>query len=260
MKVENRLKVLENRDLAVIMPYEMHEVEILEDVPYEYMVCRLPVTFVPEMISDRLKRLGTFFVWEPKIVFLDRMDDYYNQYREEGDSDVMLYLGLSSWLASILFYLARNDAPSDAAESENILVSDIKKYVEENLARRITVQDLAEKFHRSPSYIEKQFLAVTGESVMTYVRKKRLNLAEFLIKNKTRPSDVAKHLGYTDYASFYRAYVSVKGVPPAGKKINDPQECNAAVEEDAACGERAEKAEEEQKCGDGVDSSPNTRQ
>lgn len=219
MQVENRQKVLEKMDLAVIMPYEMHRVEILDDVPYEYMVCRLPAIFVPEMIAEKLKRLGTFYIWDPKIVFIKEVDSFYKQYREEGNSDDMLYLGLSSWLASILFYLARNDAPSDAAESENILVSDIKKYVEENLTRRITVQDLAENFHRSPSYIEKQFISATGEPVMTYVRRKKMDLAEYLISNKSNPTDVAKQLGYADYSSFYRAYVSAKGVPPTGNSV-----------------------------------------
>ncbi|MCD8285999.1 MAG: helix-turn-helix domain-containing protein [Clostridia bacterium] len=212
--VESRQKVLEKGDLAVIMPYEMHEIEMTGDAPHEFMDCKLPVTFLGMNIANRLKACGTFYVWPSKIVFLDRMDEFYEQYREEGDSDEMLYLGIAFWMAAILVFLARNDAPAEATGSESWLVTEIRQYAADNLDKKITVQDLAERFHRSPSYIAKQFLAATGEPVMTYIRRQKMDIAEHLILNNAKPSDVAKHIGYADYSSFYRAYVSVKGVPP----------------------------------------------
>ncbi|MCD8308093.1 MAG: helix-turn-helix domain-containing protein [Clostridia bacterium] len=216
MTVENRQKVLEKGDMAIIMPYAMHHIDVLEDVPYEYMDFKLPSTFISSPVTGKLKNLGPFCKWPEEVPFLDRMDDFYEIYRSEGDSDDMLYLGLSSWMYAILTYLCRRDKPDDAPGTENVLVAGIIKYVDDNISRKITMKTLCDEFHRSPSFIEKQFFKSTGERIMTYVRKRKMDAAEYLITNKSRPSDVARSLGYLDYSSFYKAYVSVKGVPPSG--------------------------------------------
>lgn len=218
MVVENRQKVLERGDLAVIMPYAMHRVKILDDVPYEYMSFKLPSAFISDLIADRLKRQGPFFKWPENVVFLNFIDEFYDTYRAEGDSDEMVYLGLGAWMSAMLIFLCRKDVQCDVPETEDVLVTEIKKFVDDNLSAKITMKTLCGRFHRSPSYIEKHFYRSTGERIMTYVRKRKMDLAEFLLANGARASDVAKSLSYTDYSSFYKAYVSVKGTPPTGSQ------------------------------------------
>ncbi len=232
MVVENQQRELRKNDLVIIMPYSLHRLEILEDIPYECMDFKLPSTFIGEFIAERLKAAGVFHVWPAKVVFLDLMDEFYEEYRAEGDSDEMLYLGFGMWLAAILAYLCRKDSRGDAPETENVLVSEIKKYVENNLNRKITMQDLCDYFHRSPSFIGKQFREATGESVMSYIRNYKMKFAQYLIdSNDTKPTDAAKALGYTDYSSFYKAYMSVNGKAPNAKAARRQKDREESVEQ-----------------------------
>ena len=73
---------------------------------------------------------------------------------------------------------------------------------------------LAEKFYISKYYLCRAFHKATGLTVHDYIRLKRLNLARELKAEGKSISEAAMMAGFTDYSSFYRAYLKEYGVSP----------------------------------------------
>ncbi|MCM3718974.1 AraC family transcriptional regulator [Fictibacillus phosphorivorans] len=88
-------------------------------------------------------------------------------------------------------------------------------YIEENLHERITLEELAELACFSPFHYHRVFHFVVGESVMDYVRKRRLTQAAIrLIESDEKVIDIALDLGFQYQESFNRAFKKNFGVSP----------------------------------------------
>ena len=87
-------------------------------------------------------------------------------------------------------------------------------YINENLTRNITVEELAERVFLSKYYFMRLFKAQTGASVHSYLRQKRLLRAARLIREGTPVNKAAADSGFRDYSVFYRAFRESFGVSP----------------------------------------------
>ncbi|WP_223701821.1 AraC family transcriptional regulator [Sutcliffiella deserti] len=88
-------------------------------------------------------------------------------------------------------------------------------YIEEKLQEPITLETLAEVACFSPFHFHRVFQALVGESVMDYVRKRRLTrAAERLFYSDVKVIDIAIDVGFQYQESFNRAFKKFYGVSP----------------------------------------------
>ncbi|WP_442600195.1 AraC family transcriptional regulator [Neobacillus sp. D3-1R] len=88
-------------------------------------------------------------------------------------------------------------------------------YIEDNLQETISLETLAVIACFSPFHYHRVFQALVGESVMDYVRKRRLTrAAEQLFYSDVRVVDIALDVGFQYQESFNRAFKKVYGVSP----------------------------------------------
>ncbi len=88
-------------------------------------------------------------------------------------------------------------------------------YIEENLQKRITLEELAELACFSPFHYHRVFQFLVGESVMEYVRKRRLaHAAQRLLQSDEKVIDIAFDLGFQYHESFNRAFKKYYGRSP----------------------------------------------
>lgn len=88
-------------------------------------------------------------------------------------------------------------------------------YIEENLQEKITLKALAEIACFSPFHYHRVFQALVGESVMEYVRKRRLTrAAERLFYTNLKVIDIALEVGFDYQESFNRAFKRYYGMSP----------------------------------------------
>lgn len=87
--------------------------------------------------------------------------------------------------------------------------------IEENLYDDIKLKDIAKKTNLSEFYFHRLFHKITGETVMGYVRKRRLAKAAYDLKNTNlNVLDIAVKYQFSCGESFTRAFKRMYGITP----------------------------------------------
>lgn len=95
-----------------------------------------------------------------------------------------------------------------------------KEYIYVHICERITLESLAQALGVSASYLSRLFKQETGESVSTYTRRKKIAMAENLLKYTDRPMvDIANLLSFSSESHFIQQFKEVIGTTP--KKYRD---------------------------------------
>lgn len=93
------------------------------------------------------------------------------------------------------------------------------EYIETHLLEELHMPAIANVAGTSESEIQKTFYALTGISIVEYVRRRRLTLAGFeLQKREKSVLEVALEYGYTSPDSFTRAFRQMHGTTPSAVK------------------------------------------
>lgn len=110
---------------------------------------------------------------------------------------------------------AFQDVKSVSMEAEKPeLLDQVMAYIEANLARKITLEDVARSFFVSESTISQTFRKKMGVSFYRCVTQRRLIGAKSLILAGVTLEDVARQVGFSDYSAFYRAFRQEYGISP----------------------------------------------
>jgi AraC-like DNA-binding protein len=105
----------------------------------------------------------------------------------------------------------------------------VMDYMDKNLARKMTLQELASLEGLNPCYFSNQFKEHIGLSVMRYLNQKRIEKAQELLWSTSKKLEViAAETGFEDAFYFSRFFRKVTGVPPiryrnASRMANDGQ-------------------------------------
>ena len=127
----------------------------------------------------------------------------------------------------LLLFLSGMDLTPDVLERQRLnpnqaaLARDVNAYLMAHPERRITVDQLSERFHVSGTLIKSSFKAVYGTSVYAFTkRQKMLAAAEDLRATETTILELAGRYGYDNASKFASAFRSVLGVTPNEYRVN----------------------------------------
>lgn len=88
-------------------------------------------------------------------------------------------------------------------------------YIDAHIAEEIDFRLLAEQFGYSPFHFHKMFSAVTEQTMMEYIRKRRLTIAhEKLCKTREKVADICYSVGFNSIQTFNRAFKDAFGMQP----------------------------------------------
>ncbi len=95
------------------------------------------------------------------------------------------------------------------------ITAGVEEYLAERVRETISLQDTAQHFGYSVSNIQKIFKAVTGQSIIVYFNKLKLEEAKKLIaENNMTFSQIASYLGYSNPNYFSRIFKTTVGMTP----------------------------------------------
>ena len=121
-----------------------------------------------------------------------------------------------------LMGLLKNSMTS-ASECVPNRMNDLIRYINQNAAQPLSIDQLGQVFELSRSALMHDFKDYTGMSIYQYILTRRILLAQELIKDGAKPRQACLQSGFTDYASFYRVFKARTGKSPNqyGKSLNE---------------------------------------
>lgn len=88
--------------------------------------------------------------------------------------------------------------------------------IQELLPQEITMMEMADLCHLSPSYFSRTFNKETGESFVNYISSRRIQLAkELLLETGKSISQIAEEVGYDNISHFTAVFKRTEGITPS---------------------------------------------
>ena len=95
-----------------------------------------------------------------------------------------------------------------------------KEYIYAHIKERITIEDLADEFGVSASYLSRLFKKETGISVSAYIREQKIEIAKNLLRYSDYSMiDIANRLSFSSQSHFIQQFREAVGMTP--KKYRD---------------------------------------
>jgi AraC family transcriptional regulator len=87
-------------------------------------------------------------------------------------------------------------------------------YIDEHIARPITVAELARQIHRSESVLFKAFRATFGTTPYAYILQRRVEKAKALLRSVEPLSHIGPACGLGDQSHFTKVFKRIAGTTP----------------------------------------------
>ncbi|MFR0942762.1 MAG: response regulator [Butyricicoccus sp.] len=105
-------------------------------------------------------------------------------------------------------------AQSSAASADHI-VSSVQAYISAHYGEQLSLDQLAQQFYLSSSYLSRLFKRETGTTLTTYLQNVRIEAAKNLLRTTALKSyEVAERVGINDPVYFSRIFKKITGLKP----------------------------------------------
>ena len=149
-----------------------------------------------------------------RVLFVSGMTDIHprlDDLKREYDGKAELFeLSLSAIMCEIVTECIRHRRPTQQSRVDQIIA-----YIRENLDKRLSNDDIAEKFHYHKIYVSDLISRHTGMSLHKYVTGLRISHATYLLAYTDDPiGKIAVECGFYDTAHFVKCFREVMGMTP----------------------------------------------
>lgn len=141
-------------------------------------------------------------------VFKDYPDGYRSIYKQTTVEQLVNWLTFFKEQLCILFEEKRRDY-------KNHIVANVKKYIAKNVARHLSLNEVAAVFGISPNYLSQLFKKYNDTGFNEYVTWCKINEAKNLLADSSyKIYEVAEMLGFESAFYFSKVFKKVEGVSP----------------------------------------------
>lgn len=211
--VEEKNYSLSPDDMIIIRKHDMHRV--FHNNPAEYR--RIVLFIAPEFFSSfgcreyekafstNACNIGNKI--NSKTVHSSGLYDAVMRLKIYSNNFSEIYTPIVCSTMIEILYLINKISSFDMAESINKPIRNVIHYINDNFTNEITLDMLCELFYISKYHLCRIFKEATGLTVQGYIKQKRLTMVDELVKEGRTLTDAAMLSGFSNYSSFYRAYV-----------------------------------------------------
>lgn len=140
--------------------------------------------------------------------YIQKLDDIHTEQEVQGLHDAMVI----DYTEKMRGYL-RKDTNSKH-------INACKEYIYSHIKERITIEDLADEYGISASYLSRLFKKETGISVSAYIREQKIEVAKNLLRfSDYSMIDIANRLSFSSQSHFIQQFREYVGITP--KKFRD---------------------------------------
>ncbi len=133
-------------------------------------------------------------------------------------SDYMRDMRINALLSELMVcIMSESWHPEDKAlPNKKSSVLDVKQYLDENYANKITLEELCTRFYISKYYLTHSFKEQFGLSIISYLLSVRITHAKQLLRFSSKTvEEIGYEVGISAPAYFSRVFKEVEGVSPS---------------------------------------------
>lgn len=217
--IEGSEYVMESGDILVMSPTEAHYIELVGNEPYARVCIHLRVDMFRAMDPEGIllkpildRKPGEFNLYKSHE-FSGGSDRYWQTMEAaSGDRRLNIVTGMMALLNEMYsIHISRKEDPGTTGDT---VEHQIIRYLNNNLAAEVSLDELCQKYFVSKSQLCRMFKKATGTTIWQYVTAKRLARARLMLRDGEKPTKVYSVCGFNDYSAFYRAYVKRYGHGP----------------------------------------------
>lgn len=132
-----------------------------------------------------------------------------------GNQDILTGQMLGALLGRIIYLLEQQTKNHSNEQSNQLNITELRRYIHRNLTTPLTLKELAESNHLSATHFSRLFRQHFGTSPMHYVIEQRMARAATLLTETTSPiSLIGNAVGYDDAYYFSRLFKRIIGMTP----------------------------------------------
>ncbi|WP_433945587.1 helix-turn-helix domain-containing protein [Paenibacillus sp. SN-8-1] len=186
------LTVTDSQDLWLLEPFRERQDGYCGSVPLDPASAR--------HVAELLQEMGTNLSDQP---------DYYWPCRSRSYLMELLFLIRRSYQRAVFTPAA---VPYHVSDS----VKPILEYLHTHYKEKIKLEDLTSAFHLNKTTLGEQFKRSTGLSLIAYLNKIRMTMADSMLRNTLLPTtEIMERIGFRDDAHFIRHFRKYSGYSPA---------------------------------------------
>lgn len=121
------------------------------------------------------------------------------------------------YTTNIVYMLCSDMGENETQSRSTKLCKEIINYIELHYGNyNLSLDMLAREFRIHPNYLSGMFKKQTGNNLITYIEKLRIEkAAQLLSEGKYTVNEVSESVGFTNTSTFRRSFKKVMGVPPS---------------------------------------------
>jgi AraC-type DNA-binding domain-containing proteins len=226
--VEGKSYLLEPWDILLINRHEIHKPVIDACSDYERIVIWVSPEFIEQyrtrqydlaecfhqikQLKNNLIRVHADYQDKLKLILSDLESSL-------SSPDFASELLSSSYFIQFMIYLNRLIQTNSLVSSHNSIsydkqIQNILEYINSNLGKDLSLDQLANYFYVSKYHLMRKFKEDTGYTIHNYIQKKRLLLAADLIRQGMPITKACFECGFQEYSTFSRAFKTMFHVSP----------------------------------------------
>ncbi len=201
---------LKSGQAVIIPPLSYHSVTANEKGSYRRITALFDTSAIPEILRPK------FAMSSDTVIFSSSRLEELKDICEKKDHQ--FYSPLAESLMIQIFYDTLKETKNPPQTETDEFLQTVISYIDENLHRKILLDDLAKYTARSKSSFCHLFEYKMNISPKQYILKKRMAMAGKLIDEGVPPTVAAIQVGYENYSNFYRLYRKYTEKSPSKKK------------------------------------------
>lgn len=126
----------------------------------------------------------------------------------------------TSWEEAMVFFRRLSDAifgleEENHTEAGHKLIFEIQEYISENISEDISLTGLSRRFHFNPSYLSRLYKNLTGENLIMYMTRIKIEKAkELLADGNLKINEITERLGFKTPSYFTNFFKKSTGTTP----------------------------------------------
>lgn len=166
-----------------------------------------------EVITSNKLPLPNYSLLPNKQIIVDYLKQINLVYQQKDNFHKIHYNGLFGiLLATIYNVLFENSYHFGKGKK----IDTIMGYISENINKKMNTSEIAAIFNLSPDYLSTLFKKTTGETLINYINRSKINKAkEMMIENDLRIQDISEKLNFCDPYYFSKVFKRFEGISPS---------------------------------------------